>query len=270
MDYSGDPSINKVKKTNCILDIQKQTVPYLWQIIKKIRNKVTHDKEAAKKAYFENLFNNTSNSTDTWKLINRLLRKHTPKAEMPLQLKVYKKTITNPSKICNEINQHFVEIGEKLSAKVPTHNNDEQSFSRFLGKRQSSSIVLQSTDEHEIIEIIAGLICRKSAGYTDILQLDLKNLNSWSPDILQEYLTLYIPDYFYILFVPGRGGKFTPLSKNRLVSDRIEIFCLLKLLFVKFFKINFWGCDVTKTMMTSSKPENPYNSMQICLNVAKY
>ena len=122
----------------------------------------------AKNAYFENLFNNTSNSTDTWKLINRLLRKHTPKAEMPQQLKVNKKTITNPLKICNEINKHFVEIGEKLSAKVPMLNNNEQSFRRFLAKWQSSSIVLQSTDEHEIIEIIAGLNCCKSTGYIDI------------------------------------------------------------------------------------------------------
>ena len=128
---------------------------------------------------------------------------------MPQQLKVYKKTITNPSKICNEINKHFVEIGEKLSAKVPLHN-DEQSFSRFLGKRQSLSIVLQSTDERKIIEIIAGLIYRKSTGYTDILQLGIKNLNSWFPDILQEYLTLYIPDYFYILFVPG-GANLPPI-----------------------------------------------------------
>ena len=135
---------------------------------KKIRNKVTHDKEVAKKAYFENLFNNTSNSTDTWKLINRPLRKHAPKAEMPQQLKVNKKTITNSLEICNEINKHFVEIGEKFSAKVPMLNNDEQSFRRFLGKRQSSSIVFQSTDEHEIIEIIADLNCSKFTGYIDI------------------------------------------------------------------------------------------------------
>ena len=99
---------------------------------KKIRNKVTHDKEVAKKACFENLCNNTSNSTDTWKLINRLLRKHTLKAEMPQQLKVNKKTITNPLEICNEINKHFVEVGEKLSAKVPMLNNDEQSLEGFL------------------------------------------------------------------------------------------------------------------------------------------
>ena len=47
-------------------------------------------------------------------------------------------------------------------------NNDEESFRRFLGKRQSSSIALQSTDEHEIIAIIDGLNCRKSTGYIGI------------------------------------------------------------------------------------------------------
>ena len=67
--------------------------------------------------------------TDTWKLINRLLRKHTPKAEMPLQLEVNKKTITNSLEICNEMNKHFVEIGEKLSAKVPMMNNHLEGFS---------------------------------------------------------------------------------------------------------------------------------------------
>ena len=53
----------------------------------------------------------------------------------------------------------------------------------------------------------------------------------------KSYLSLYILGYFYILFVPG--GGFAPLSKNRLVSDRIEIFWLLKLFFVRFLKINF-------------------------------
>ena len=50
-------------------------------------------------------------------------------------------------------------------------------------------------------------------------------------------LTLYILGYFYTVFVPGGGGKFAPLSKNRLVSDRSKIFCMLKLFFVKFLKI---------------------------------
>ena len=45
-----------------------------------------------------------------------------------------------------------------------------------------------------------------------------------------------------------------PLSKNSLVSDRSKIFYLLKLFFVKLKK-KILGCNVTKTMMTSSKPE---------------
>ena len=44
-------------------------------------------------------------------------------------------------------------------------------------------------------------------------------------------LTLYPPGYFYTRFVPV-------VSKNCLVSDRSKIFCLLKLFFVKFLKID--------------------------------
>ena len=135
-------SIKKKKNKLYTRHIKSKYPLSLANYKKKIRNKVTHDKEVAKKAYFEILFNTTSNSIDIWKLINRLFRKHSPKTEMPQQLKVNKKTISNPLEICNEKNKHFVEIGEKLSAKVPMLNNDEQSFRRFLGKRQSSSIVL--------------------------------------------------------------------------------------------------------------------------------
>ena len=48
------------------------------------------------------------------------------------------------------------------------------------------------------------------------------------------FLTLYLPGYFYTLFVPRRGKFASPQSKKRLVSDRSKIFCLLKLFYVKF------------------------------------
>ena len=90
MDYFGDLFSKKNKLYTTYIKIK---CPLPLANYKKVRNKVTHDKEVAKKAYFENLFNNTvpSNSTDTWKLINRLLRKHTPKAEMPQKLKLTKR-----------------------------------------------------------------------------------------------------------------------------------------------------------------------------------
>ena len=85
-------------------------------IYKKVRNKVTHEKEAAKRAYFDNLFNDASNSAETWNLINQLLHKSKPKAKMPRLIKAHGKTITSPQEICNEVNKHFVEIRKKLSA----------------------------------------------------------------------------------------------------------------------------------------------------------
>ena len=73
-----------------------------------------------------------------------------------------------------------------------------------------------------------------------------------SNDAELSYLILYIPSYFYTLFVPGR--QICPISKNRLVSDRSKIFGMLKLFFVKFLKIKilrFWrhanNDDVIKT-----------------------
>ena len=86
---------------------------------------------------------------------------------MPRLIKAYDKTITSPQEICKEMNRHFVEIGKKLSAKVPVAESDLH-YKRFLGKRQPSSIVLHATNEHEVIEIIAGLNCNKSSGYIDI------------------------------------------------------------------------------------------------------
>ena len=56
-------------------------------------------------------------------------------------------------------------------------------------------------------------------------------------------------------FVPG-GGQIYPLPKNRLVSDRSKIFCLLKLFFVKFLKINIlklWRHENNEGVIKTSK-----------------
>ena len=68
----------------------------------------------------------------------------------------------------------------------------------------------------------------------------------------------------------GVGGKFAPQSKNCFISDRCKIFCLLKLFLLNFWNKIFWGCNVAKTIMTSLKLANPYNSIQIFLNIVKY
>ena len=145
---------------------------------KKIRNKVTHKKEAAKQANFENLFRNANNSTDTWKLVYKILRKRRPKAETPNLLRADENLVNNLQEICSAMNKHFVELGEKLSGKVPIDANQEPMYKQFLSKRQPSSIVLQTINENEVIEIISGLNSSKSCGYVGILTALFKNQNS--------------------------------------------------------------------------------------------
>ena len=145
---------------------------------KKSRNKVTHKTEAAKQANFENLFRNANNSTDTWKLVNKTLRKRRPKAETPNLLRADENLVNNLQEICNAMNKHFVELGEKLSGKVPIDANQEPMYKQFLSKRQPSSIVLQTINENEVIEIISGLNSSKSCGYVGILTALFKNQNS--------------------------------------------------------------------------------------------
>ena len=68
----------------------------------------------------------------------------------------------------------------------------------------------------------------------------------------------------------GEGGKFVPLLKNWLVSDKNKTFCLLELFFVKSFKINFLRLrhhenddDVIKTSKTLQQHANLSKSCKI-------
>ena len=133
---------------------------------KKYRNKLTHVKELAKRNYFENLFQGASNPSDTWKHVNQLLRRSTPNSAMPHTIKVNSNMISSPQKICQEMNEHFVKVGEKLSADLP--DVKDKTYLKFLGKRNLSSIVIQPTDEYEVIQIISSLNNRKSPSAIDI------------------------------------------------------------------------------------------------------
>ena len=85
---------------------------------KKYRNKLTHIKENAQQNYFQNVFCGPCSPSDTWKNINQILRKSQLKITKILNaVKVDSKTITDPSQMCNKLNEHFVTVGEKLGFK---------------------------------------------------------------------------------------------------------------------------------------------------------
>ena len=71
-----------------------------------------------------------------------------------------------PKTICNEINEHFAIIGEKLGVQMTNTNN--KTCINFLGEPQVSSVYLRSTDNQKIMKIIACFNIRKSPGYINI------------------------------------------------------------------------------------------------------
>ena len=149
----------------------KNKSPVVFAEYKKLRNKVTYEKEAAKRNYFENLFSEAISgyASETWKVINKLLRKQKRKTTaMPQSIKIDKKSIKCSESICNKMNEHFVTMGEKLSVKVKS--TTEQGLKKFLGKRKMSLIVLRPADVQEVIEILAGPSNNKSPCYTLIFQ----------------------------------------------------------------------------------------------------
>ena len=101
---------------------------------------------------------------------------------VPSFIKVGDETITDQTEICNKLNEHFVTIGEKLGSK--SSDQKGKNYRQYFGKRYVSSVVLQPTDEHEIMEIIAGLNVNKSPGYFDLPVILIKQ----SKFLISQYL----------------------------------------------------------------------------------
>ena len=182
---------------------------------KKHRNKLAHIKEAAKRIHFQNMFRCTENPADTWKNINQLLGKNKPKSTVPSFVKVGDETITEPTEICNKLNEHFVTIGEKLGSK--SSDQKGQNYRQYLGKRHVSSVVLQPTDEHEIIEIISGVNVNKSPGYIDIPVILIKK----SKFLISQYLATSFNSSIEAGSYPNvlKVAKVVPLHKDGYQTD---------------------------------------------------
>ena len=71
----------------------------------------------------------------------------------------------DPNKICNAINHYFANIDNKIAPPVLVK---KEYYYCHLKKRQCKSIILNPSDDYEIIEAINCLNCRKISGYIDV------------------------------------------------------------------------------------------------------
>ena len=80
----------------------------------------THTKKAAKLMYYQKLIENSRASSDTWKAVNNIIRRTKQKSSLPNFLLVNNRNLNDTFSICHELNEHFCNIGHKLTADIQT------------------------------------------------------------------------------------------------------------------------------------------------------
>ena len=94
-----------------------------WSLFKKQRNKVNSEIRLAKQAYYQNSFNkHTGDSKKTWQTINELTSRKSGKKSVT-SLKVNGVSITNPTVLSNQFNNHFATIGPELASNIDSSNS---------------------------------------------------------------------------------------------------------------------------------------------------
>ena len=189
---------------------------------KKCRNKFTHAKELSKRNYYQSLFISIDTS-GVWTHINSILRKNRKSsATLPTSLNDQGKVLYDRNKMCNAINHYFANIGNKIAPPVLVKKED---YYCHLKKRQCNSIILNLSDDYEIIEAINGLNCHKSPGYIDVPVKLIKHAKF----IIVSYLSRsfnsciekgYYPHQLKIAkMVPSyKSGNKTEVGNNRPIS----------------------------------------------------
>ena len=103
--------------------------PNDWTQLKKLRDIVNSEFRLAKQAYYQNSFNQyTGDSRKTWQTINELASSKSGKTAVT-SLKVNGVSITNPTELSKEFNNHFATIGSELSRNIDSPDGDAQMHS---------------------------------------------------------------------------------------------------------------------------------------------
>ena len=98
---------------------------FYWDsLLKKLRHIVNSEIRLAKQAYYQNSFNQyTGDSRKTWQTISEPTSRKSGKTAVT-SLKVNGVSITNPTELSKEFNNHFATIGPELSCDIDSPGGD--------------------------------------------------------------------------------------------------------------------------------------------------
>ena len=105
----------------------------LRQQYKSLRNSITYDKQANKKAHFaEKFMENKDNSSKIWNEIKSLVNLKASKSSTIKILDKNDKITSDSETIANIFNEHYSTLGSNVQQKIPTQEGD---YNFYLDKR---------------------------------------------------------------------------------------------------------------------------------------
>ena len=136
-----------------------------WTLFKTRRNLVNSKIRLAKQAYYQNSFNEyMGDSRKTWQTINELTSRKSGKKSVT-SLKVNGVSITNPTVLSTQFNNHFATIGSKLASNIDSSNSD--GYQKYL-TGTSKRFQLRPTNTNEVLLLLNNLNKSKAAGLDKI------------------------------------------------------------------------------------------------------
>ena len=138
----------------------------LFSLYKIKRNIITDLIRSSKKIFYQNYFQlHQSNAKKTWEGIRNVLNVSKKDLSSPSKLTIDEVDIYDPKIISEKFNDFFVNIGNKVEAKIP---KPKSSFLTYLNNRVSNSMFIRPIDDDEVFDMLKKLDKSKSSGPNSI------------------------------------------------------------------------------------------------------
>ena len=135
-----------------------------WDQFKQARNQTNNAIREAKRQYFsKNLEEHKINPRKTWSLINELSSRQR-KSTTVSEVKVEGKPVTSSKDMSHAFNSHFISIGEKLAAEIPSSSLQPESFIN----RTNKIFTLKPPSINKTIKLLSKTNERKATGLDKI------------------------------------------------------------------------------------------------------
>lgn len=205
MDHKGDRRCKK--KNNLYKRFIKQRTKDAEIKYKLCKNRLVNIIRTSKKEYYLTLLEQSrSNTQETWRILNSIIKKGSKNKNYPDYFKKDKDIVLDKTKdIVNEFNDFFVNVGFNLAKEIPESRNNNDLNKHIT--QNVSSMFIGAVTHREIINIVKTFKNKKS---TDCFGIDMTLVKS-----IIEYI---VQPFAYICNLSFRTGVLKggviPIHKN--------------------------------------------------------